>query len=36
MKYMLLMYASEAEAPKYTPEEYQAVDARVGCSWEGN
>ena len=25
MKYMLLMYASESEAPKYTPQEYQAV-----------
>ena len=25
MKYMLLMYANESEAPKYTPEEYQAV-----------
>lgn len=25
MKYMLLMYASEAETPKYTPEQYQAV-----------
>ncbi len=24
MKYMLLMYASEAEAPQYTPEEFQA------------
>jgi hypothetical protein len=25
MKYMLLMYANEAEAPEYTPEEFQAV-----------
>ena len=25
MKYMLLMYASESEAPKYTPEEYKVV-----------
>lgn len=25
MKYMLLMYASESEAPEYTPEEYQVV-----------
>ncbi len=25
MKYMLLMYASESEAPKYTPEEFQTV-----------
>lgn len=25
MKYMLLMYANESEAPTYTPEEYQAV-----------
>ena len=24
MKYMLLMYAGEAELPKYTPEEFQA------------
>ncbi|CAN5607792.1 YciI family protein [soil metagenome] len=25
MKYMLLMYSSEAEAPQYTPEEHQAA-----------
>ena len=25
MKYMLLMYASESETPKYTPEEYRVV-----------
>ena len=25
MKYMLLMYANESEAPKYTPEEHQAA-----------
>lgn len=25
MKYMLLMYANEATAPQYTPEEHQAV-----------
>ncbi len=25
MKYMLLMYGNEAEAPKYTPEEFQAA-----------
>lgn len=25
MKYMLLMYATEAEAPQYTPEEHQAA-----------
>ncbi len=25
MKYMLLMYASESEVPKYTPEEFQTV-----------
>ncbi len=25
MKYMLLMYATEAEAPNYTPEEHQAA-----------
>lgn len=25
MKYMLLMYASESNAPKYTPEESQAL-----------
>jgi hypothetical protein len=25
MKYMLLMYANESEAPKFTPEEQQAV-----------
>lgn len=25
MKYMLLMYANEAQAPNYTPEEHQAV-----------
>ncbi len=26
MKYMLLMYANESEAPKYTPEEFRAVN----------
>jgi hypothetical protein len=25
MKYVLLMYANESEAPNYTPEEFQAV-----------
>lgn len=25
MKYLLLMYANEAETPQYTPEEHQAV-----------
>jgi hypothetical protein len=25
MKYLLLMYANESEAPNYTPEEFQAV-----------
>ncbi len=25
MKYMLLMYANEAETPKYTPEEFRTV-----------
>ncbi len=25
MKYMLLMYGNESEAPKYTPEEHQAA-----------
>ena len=25
MKYLLLMYASEAETPQYTPEEFQVV-----------
>ena len=25
MKYMLLMYANESEAPQYTPEEFQAA-----------
>ena len=25
MKYMLLMYANEADAPNHTPEEYQAA-----------
>ncbi len=25
MKYMLLMYASESQVPKYTPEESQAI-----------
>ncbi|MCL4302194.1 MAG: YciI family protein [Anaerolineae bacterium] len=25
MKYMLLMYANESQAPDYTPEEHQAV-----------
>lgn len=25
MKYMLLMYANESEAPQYTPEEHQAA-----------
>lgn len=28
MKYMLLMYASEAEAPQYSPEEHQAAAQR--------
>ncbi|MCA9900752.1 MAG: YciI family protein [Ardenticatenaceae bacterium] len=30
MKYMLLMYASEAEAPNFTPEELQAI----GKEWQ--
>ncbi|MBK8904711.1 MAG: YciI family protein [Anaerolineaceae bacterium] len=30
MKYMLLMYASEAEAPNFTPEEYEAI----GKEWQ--
>jgi hypothetical protein len=25
MKYMLLMYANESQAPEYTPEEFQSV-----------
>ena len=25
MKYMLLMYANESEAPEYSPEEFQAI-----------
>jgi hypothetical protein len=25
MKFMLLMYANEAEAPKYSPEEFQTI-----------
>jgi hypothetical protein len=45
MKYMLLMYASESEAPKYTPEEYQAAaqawnayskEAEVAGVWVSN
>lgn len=30
MKYMLLMYASEAESPNFTPEEMQAI----GKEWQ--
>lgn len=30
MKYMLLMYASEAAAPNFTPEEYQTI----GKEWQ--
>ena len=31
MKYMLLMYASAADTPQYTPEEYQAVAQAWGA-----